>query len=302
VTVLMLIYVFWLGHLNLKVRMSWRMRKLFKRILVYGGFTFLGNLSAITLYTIDGIMLAAYVGMKAVGIYTTSFYVTALIMIPWRAIQKVASPQVSEHWRSGDMAALDRLYKRTSLINTGIGSYLYIVMIIGMDLLFSMMPDDFGDGQSVLIIVGATRLLDMMTGLNGYIMLTSKYYRMDIVLNLAVVGSAITLNLWLIPIMGIMGAALATAIALGISNVLRVGFIWWKLGMHPFTKEMLYLSIVSVIAFMGQWILPDIGNVWTSFIFRTTIFSVLFVVPVSYFDLIPDANRLLGSIRSKIKR
>lgn len=300
VTLLMILYIFWLGHWKMGRGATWRMRKLIRRILVYGGYTLLGNISANTLYTVDGIMLAAYVGMKAVGIYTTSFYVTALILIPWRAIQKVASPLVAEHWRTGNTVAMDRLYKRTSLINMFIGCYLFLVMIIGLDSLFSLMPQDFKDGRFVIIIVGASRLLDMITGLNGYIMITSRYYRMDLLFNLGLVATAIVLNAVLIPPYGIVGAALATAIALGMSNVFRVVFLWIRLKLHPFSKEMLTLALLSILAYLVQLLLPANGNIFLIFVMKFVCFSIVFGVPIIFLRLIPDINKLLESVKGKI--
>jgi O-antigen/teichoic acid export membrane protein len=302
VTVLMVIYIYWLGHLHINLRASWRMRKLFRRILVYGSFTLLGNISAITLNTIDSLMLSAYVGLDAVGIYTTSLFVTTLILIPWRAIQKVSSPQVAEHWRSGGMAAMDRLYKRTSLINMGIGCYLLFAMICGMDTLYTMLPKEYSQGGMVMIIMGASKLLEMITGLNGYIMVTSKYFRMDLIFNLLLVFMVILLNIWLIPLYNITGAAIATAAALAVSNIFRLGFLWWKLNLHPFTIEMLSLAVLTAVAFLGQWLLPTIWNVYLSFAVRITCFTVLFVVPLLYFRLIPDVNRLYDLVLKKIFR
>ncbi len=299
VTLLMFAYVYWLGHLHIMPRRTWRIKKLMRRIMVYGGFTLLGNISANTLYTIDGNMLAAYAGMKAVGVYTTLFYITALILIPWRAIQKVASPLVSQHWRSGDMAAMDRLYKRTSLINMGVGSYLFLLMVIGMDTLFSLMPQDFRDGKLVIVIVGASRLLDMVTGLNGYIMVTSRFYRMDLIFNIGLVAVAIALNAILIPLFGIAGAASATAISLVVSNLFRVAFLWLRLGLHPFSKEMFVLGLIVGSAFFVQWLLPSIGSTFVSFALKATSFTLVFVVPMIYFKLIPDANRLFDMLWRK---
>jgi O-antigen/teichoic acid export membrane protein len=302
VTLLMVLYILWLGHWSVGPSPKWRLKKLLKRMLVFGGYTLLGNISANTLYTVDGIMLAAYVGMNAVGIYTTSFYITALILIPWRAIQKVVSPLVAEHWRKGDTVAMARLYKRTSLINMFIGSYLFLVMIIGLDSLFSLMPQDFSDGRLVILIVGTSRLIDMITGLNGYIMITSKYYRMDLFFNVGLVVAAIILNAILIPAFGIVGAAAATAIALGISNVFRVAFLWVWLKMHPFSKEMLILGLVSILAFFAQLLLPANGNIYLVFLMKLVCFTVFFGIPIIFLRVIPDINKLLESVKRKIFR
>ncbi|MFM2377117.1 MAG: hypothetical protein RLZZ165_2214, partial [Bacteroidota bacterium] len=52
ITVMMVVYIAWLGHFRLRMRRGWRMRKLLRRIIVFGGFTLLGNIAVNTIYTI----------------------------------------------------------------------------------------------------------------------------------------------------------------------------------------------------------------------------------------------------------
>jgi O-antigen/teichoic acid export membrane protein len=300
VTILIVLYTFWLGHLHLYPRRSWRVKKLFRKILVYGGFTFLGNISAIVLYNIDGLMLAHYIGMDAVGIYSTSFYVSALIMIPWRAIQKIASPEVAAFWHRNDMVGMERLYKRTSLINLGLGCYLFYVMILGIPTLLAMMPSDYVNGVAVLLIIGASRVFDMVTGLNTYILIMSKHYKIDLYLSIGVLVVGVALNLVFIPAYGIEGAAIATGSLIALANFLRSIYLWWKFNLNPFSWKMLSVLLATAISIGSVHFIPPFASAFTVFVLKAAGFSLVFSALVIILKAIPDAHKAANAVRSKL--
>ncbi len=300
VTLLMMVYTYWLGHLHLLPTRTWRIKKLFRKVLVFGGYTLLGNISGIIIYNIDGLMLASYLGMGAVGVYTTCFYVSALIMIPWRAIQKIASPQVATHWKNNDLPAMQRLYQRTSLINLGLGCYLFFMMYFGIPSLFTMMPKDFATGAMVLIIIGISRVLDMITGLNTYILIMSRYYKIDLYLSLFVFASGIAMNIYLIPNYGLEGAAIATGAAILIANLLRLGFLWIKYGLHPFSWKMLLVIAVCALAFGAAFWIRATSSILLNYAVQGVVFTAAFAVLILATDAIPDSKKMLLLVRSKV--
>ncbi len=301
VTLLMVLYTWWLGQLHVLPKRSWRMKQLMRKVLVFGGFTLMGNISAIILYNIDGLMLASYLGMDAVGVYTTSFYVSALIVIPWRAIQKVASPQIADHWAKNDMAAMQRLYQRTSLINLGVGAYLFVMMVLGIDSLYAMMPATFATGATALVIIGLSRVLDMITGLNTYILIMSRYYKMDLYLSFFVFAAGIAMNLYFIPHYGIEGAALATGLAILLANLGRLGFLWARYGLFPFSLRMLLVLMATAVAYGACHFIPVVQGPIVTYILKGGVFTVVFAGIVYVLDAIPDSKKMVALVLSKVR-
>lgn len=300
VTLLIAIYTLWLGHLNLNPRPGWRVRQLYRKALVFGGYTLLGNLSGIVLYNLDGLMLASYMGMDAVGIYTTSFYLSALIIIPWRALQKIASPELTLHWKNRDMVAIDRLYKRTSLINVGVGGYMMVGMVLAIPLMYELMPKDFSAGIMVLIIIGLSRVLDMLTGLNTYILIMSKEFRVELLLSLVVLVVGISLNFIMIPLWGIEGASLATGLAITLSNLLRSFYLWFKFRLNPLTSKMWWVTGFLTLATLAVYFIPAFHPLILSFVLRAGLFTVIFVGLLLRSHAIPDLNKFYELILQKV--
>jgi O-antigen/teichoic acid export membrane protein len=84
-----------------------------------------------------------------------------------------------------------------------------------------------GPNGATLMIVGKTRFL-MWTGLIGAIM-------------------NIALNIFLIPPLGIVGAAIASASSLAVINVLKSTWLYLLFRIHPFTKNYIKPILTSVL-------------------------------------------------------
>ena len=128
---------------------------------------------------------------------------------------------------------MDRLYKRVSLINLAVGSLLFLLLTQNLPFLFSIVPKEYSAGITVLYIFSINRVFEMFTGLNGYILLTSKKYYYDIIITCVLVVLAICTNWFLIPIYGMNGAAFATLISISFYNITRLYFIWYFYKLHP---------------------------------------------------------------------
>jgi O-antigen/teichoic acid export membrane protein len=300
-TLVLVGYAVWLGQVSLRWPRSWRFRRLWPRMLNFGLFSFVSNISAILAYNLDSLMLAEIVGLAAVGIYTTGYYISAMILIPWRAISRITGPLVAEHWKNGDMVAMDRLYKRTALINTLLGIFLFVLLMANLHNLERIMPASYANFW-IILVCGITRVVEMVTGLNGYILQVSRYYKWDTIFNTGGIVVMFLMNLWLIPVYGALGAAISVGTFLCASNLFRVGFVWYKLKIHPFTMNGLLLTLLGIGVFLLQLLLPDLGNLWTDGSVRTLLMTLVFALTAYFFHLVPDANQFLGLAINKLRR
>ncbi|HHG85028.1 MAG TPA: hypothetical protein ENJ82_09820 [Bacteroidetes bacterium] len=300
VTLFMLIYIIYLGQLHLKPKISWRFKTLNRRMIIFGSFAFLSNISASLLYNIDSVMLADFKGMASVGIYTTTYYITALLLIPWRAIQKITSPMIADYWQENNLKAMGELYQRTSLLGFVLGAFLFVAMMTNTHNLFALMSPAYSDGLMVLVYIGITRVIDMVTGLNGYILITSKLYRYDLVLNLFLVIFAIFTNWLLIPQYGIDGAALATAISLSAIHMVRTIFIYYHFRLQPFSKPMLLVLIATFAAYSAQYFIPIFSQWWLDLLIRGFVISIVYAGTVLALHISSDANNLFQMLLKKL--
>jgi O-antigen/teichoic acid export membrane protein len=294
----MLLYWLWRsGDLRLQPQKSFFEWNSLKGLLGFGFLTMLSAFSARFYTSIDSLMLGEQIGLSAVAIYLTGSYLASVIMAPGQSLMRVASPLVANHWKSGDMGAMGILYRQMSNNNLLLCSGVYLLVFAGSGALFTLIPATYQGAIPVFLILGAARIFDMATGLNGVIMITSRYHYSIFASNLATAFIAVGSNLWLIPRYGIQGAAMATAITILASNGMRVLFVGFVFGLWPFGLRTAWLVLLTVSSGLGLgWLRQTLPSDWSPW-FSSPLLVVLVVLCFGGTALAgrlsPDLNDLL---------
>jgi O-antigen/teichoic acid export membrane protein len=131
----------------------------------------------------------------------------------------------------------------------------------------------------------------MTTGINQEIVGTSKYYKVDLMVYPFLSIIAIGANLLLIPIYGMNGAAISTALTLFLLNTWRFFYLLAKLKIQPFSfntiKAFLIFSIVIVI----NLFVPEIRNHFLfDILLRSSVLTVVFIFLVLFLRASEDIN------------
>ena len=90
-----------------------------------------------------------------------------------------AMPMVADAWKRRDMPLLGELYSRSSLVQTLISGFLFLLMWMSMDDLFTILPSEYAGGVQVAWIIGMAYLLNGMMGLSMSLLSMSRSYRLD---------------------------------------------------------------------------------------------------------------------------
>lgn len=294
-------YLYYLNMLHLRPRLTFRLKRLWKPMAEQGGYSFLSMTSVRLIISLDTIMISGMVSLADAGIYTTMMYFVTFLMLPIRALQNASSPQVAECWKSGDMAKMEDLYKRVSLLGLVAALWVFFGIWINMHNLLKIMGTQYAAGAIAFLLVGIGRLFDTITGLNGVILVTSRYYRADLVFNLALLVLAWAANYYFIGLLGIKGAAIATMISLFGFNLTRMGYVWYRERIHPFSWNLLWVSLVALGAYGVDCLLPRLGtHLFGDIAFRSSIFTLLFLGAVLWLRLVPEFNKAADTLRVRI--
>lgn len=303
VAIILIAYTAYLRQLFLKPLFSPRIRRYSKHMIGFGFFSILGSAGNALIANVDALMIAALMGtqlvnghpvggMFFVGIYTTVFFFTTVMLIPYRSILKITSPLVSQHWKERNMAGMEKLYKQVTAVCMVIGTLVFLGIWADFDDIFSFMPKQFATGKYVFLFLSLGRLFDMSTGLNGVITITSKKYKYDLFFTLFLVVFTIGMNYLFIKVYGwgMNGAALATMITMVVYNVLRLIFVRYFFGIQPFEKSSLWVVGLGGICFVVNGFIPFIMNVYLDMIIRSGLITLLFMGPILLFKIAPDVN------------
>ncbi len=219
-----------------------------KDLIIYGIYTVLDRGAAIIVANLDLIMIAYLLELSNVAIYGLAFFIATVILIPQKAILTPTLPLVSKAVKENKIDELKKLYNQSSINQIIIGGVLFVLIWINIDGIFSVIPSDFSQGKWVVFYIGISRLFMLSTGISGPIILFSKYFRVNLIFNLFLVGLTIATNFVLIKKYGMTGAAIATAITFLTYNILKVVYIQYRFSIQPLTIETFKSVIVLLIA------------------------------------------------------
>ncbi|WP_158607344.1 lipopolysaccharide biosynthesis protein [Rhodohalobacter sp. SW132] len=291
--------IYRLGELRLTPNFSILRKPLVKGISNYGLYSLLGGLTTILVWNIDIMMLGSMAGLADTAVYAIAFYIASVITVPQRSIEKIAAPLVSEYIENNNWDQVDQIYKKTSLNQALTGLLVFGLIWLNADILFWILPDEYAAGLWVILIIGIGKLIDLIAGLNGTILVNSKHYRVTFYTNLFLAAVTIAANYILIPVYGINGAALATTFSIFFYNAVKHFYVWWKLNTQPLTgKTGIVLLLGTIGILLPEWLIhfemmiPELAV-------KSILFLLIFLLPVLYFELSKDFNTMIKQLLHK---
>lgn len=295
-------YVVFLRQMNLRPKFSFLTKERLSLMGNYALYGIVGSLGSMLALRIDSIMVLSLVGDSPNAIYSNAFFMANVIAIPGNSIIAISSPIIAQSIAKSDMANVEAIYKKSSLTLGAIGLGIYLLIGISIDELFGLMPkgDTASLGKWVFFMIGASKVIDLLTSVNGLIISYSKYYRFNLVAICILAVLNVFMNYFLIKTLnlGINGAALATLISLSLYNIVKLLFIWIRLKVQPFTRNTLQLFLIFAFVFAISQVIPAISftqigeklNYFLTVILKSILCGSLFAAILFFTKTAPEIN------------
>ena len=264
-------------------------------------FGTLTGLSAYILTTLDKMFINKYLGENLVGIYSIASYFAVLITIPGRSVAKISVPFLAEMWKKEDLAAVDTIYVRSSISQYAIGLLIFIGLLVNMDNVFRILPPEYGGGAAVILFIGLGNLVSVATGINSVVLSTSALYRYQTWLMFILIGLFVASSLLLIPLYGIVGAALASMISNSVYNLLCVWVVGKEFGLWPFRKSHAGMTLIALVAAVAGYLLPQMALL-PDLLIRSGLVTLLFTAGLYFLKLSEDVNSMIDTGIAYISR
>jgi O-antigen/teichoic acid export membrane protein len=175
------------------------------------------------------IILGTLGQVSEIGIFQVANRTAVLIAFLLTSINTIAAPKFASLYYKGEMQALSKSARQSSALMVLAVTPLLVLMIIFPRTILGLFGPDFGDGALLLRLLSIGQFINVATGSVGYLLMMTGHER---ILNLNITIAAIIhlcLCLWLIPQMGALGAAIATALPIALVNLLSAYFVYAKL-------------------------------------------------------------------------
>lgn len=252
----------------------------------------------------DKVLLGIYLNARDVGIYSIAGALIAFVPLALQSVNQIFSPTIAELHTRGDLKLLAQLFRSLGKWTLGLTLPLAVVIILFARRIMGMFGADFETGWPVLVAGTVGQLVNCGVGSVGHLLLMSghqkKLLRIQTVMAVVVVGMSLTL----IPLMGMLGAALAVAAVTAASNLWYLTEVRRSLGIWPSARK--YAALIMPTAAMTGVVLlfrefaATTWPAWAAVVVALAIGYVVFLGASLLLALDADDRVIAHAVRSNV--
>ena len=270
-----------------------------KEIFIYSFFIIATGTVSVMLIDFDKVMIPAYQNISNNAFYSVAVFIAMVIMVPSRAMMQIIHPITAQLLNENKFEELGVLYKKSAINLQVFGGFIMLGIFLNCTELYQLIPQEYSGGIAVVFLIGLSKFYDLILGNNTAIILNTKYYRWFLFFSIVLIALMIVLYMFLIPIYGIVGAALATLIAVIIYNTIKLLFVFWKMNLFPFTIKTVYsfgiISFVFLLFYFWDFQFHPILNIVFKSILITIVYGLLnYILKISI-----EINQILDKLKAK---
>ncbi len=180
----------------------------------------------------DIIMLGAFQGAEAVGIYFAVSRGAQLIDFVTNAANNVLGPNIASLYAEGKSEQIQRILIKSSRTVSLTSLPIIIGLVVFGSWYLSLFGSEFSQGTKALIILCVGQIVNVVTGSVGLLLNMTGNERYTSISRGGSTILNIILNALLIPHWGLEGAAIATASSSILINIENTIWVRKKLGIH----------------------------------------------------------------------
>lgn len=283
---------------NLDIRAPERKETI--EFLSYGSYSLLDSGANILVTRLDGIMISYLLLLGNVQEYNMAINMATVIMLPWRSLVASAVPYVSENFHQNRFDRINEIYRRISNNLMLIGGFIFIGIVVNLDELLLLIPDNYTTIKYSVIFLGIAKMVDMTSSINGQILVISPYYRYNLYFNLVLIGITVLTNFIFIPIYGITGSAIATLIAVSTFNLAKGWFLYRMYKFNPFNKNTLVIFLGLLIIYGCVAYIPLGFSPYLNIGIRSMLVCVLYALFILLVKPSPDLVNVYVKVRDRV--
>ena len=220
-----------------------------KNVIQYSLISGLTGLAGIIATKIDIVTISGVKELGDIGKYSLPYFMASLIEIPLGGIASISGPFIAQYLKNNQIIELNDLLKKASnsLFLSGVVIFTMLYAIFPDLILLSNRPEVFKDGFIIFIIIGAAKLIDMVTSLNTQAISYSRFYIFNLYFVIITAIPNIFLTVYFTKAYGIIGTSVSLLLSIIIFNVLKTFLLKIKLGLGPFSKSTFLIIVIFTI-------------------------------------------------------
>lgn len=221
-----------------------------KRVTAFSAVAFASSVVDFVLAQADKIVLGHYLDAAQVGIYAVATTLVAFVPIALQSVNQIFSPTIAELHAAGNRALLQRLYAMLTKWIVIFTLPLALTVAFFAQPLMAIFGHSFQTGAVVLMIGAIGQLINCAVGSVGYLLMMSGHQVGVMKVQILSAVLMAVLSVLLVPPLGIAGAAVASAIAVIVSNVWLLADVFRKLKLFPYNRSYFKLALPMLVSIL----------------------------------------------------
>lgn len=210
---------------------------------------FIGIIATVT-HWMDIMMLGYFLDEETVGLYLPAVRTAGLLRVVLVAFAGIFAPMFAQLHKKNEVAEMDRLYKLVIRWISSIVFPLAIIILLFPQKIMLIFGPEFRAASDVLVILIIATLIQSIFGLGLSALTMTGHPKFNLINSIIVLVTNVILNYFWIPRYGMTGAALATATAICLLNLLLTVEMWIILRLQPLSVKLFKPVIAGLVAFL----------------------------------------------------
>ncbi len=183
-----------------------------------------------TLDWIDVLIVAALTSTAQAAVYGVATRLVRAGLVVDSAVRIAVAPQIAILLEQGDRATTSRLFTAMAKVVILLAWPAYLCLMVFGTTVLGWFGDGFSDGAAVLVVLSGAMMLTLAAGVVQSMLLMGGRSHYQLANKSVAVVVNTGLNLWLVPIHGIEGAAWAWVATLAVDTTLAAVQVRYRIG------------------------------------------------------------------------
>lgn len=194
------------------------------------------------------IMLGALVSLSATGVFVVSQRIALALGAIIGTIEQIYSPMAASLHLGNRPEELGTLFRSMAKVSFVLAFPLFCLQVTFPQEIMALFGGAFRHASAALILLAVGMLFSFGTGPVTPTLIVSGRSRTALLNYLIVVATEVALGFWLIPRLGVLGAAAARMVGIATLNCSQLFVVWRKLGLQPYRRDFWKPTVAGVLA------------------------------------------------------
>jgi len=250
------------------------------------------------------LIMGHFLSATMVGIYATAQRFLPLILIPLGAFNTIFAPIISDLFAREKRKELENQFKIVAKWVFMTSLPIFTLLIFFSRQILGIFGPSFAPHSHAMIVLCIGQMIMAGTGSTGLMLMMTGRPQINLLNSVLFCLMGTSLNIYMIPRYGIIGAAWVSALSFGTIQLLQLVEVWYLLGMHPFNVDFLKPILSCLLSALLLTAVSHVGLNTTNTLIMILILSAIFLVSYGgflwLFKLSAEDRIILDNLRERL--